>query len=59
MLRRERSFTIRMIRGSFLVKTFQSKKHLGEARGMKKCPRGREVSNTVNEREEVIWVVGI
>lgn len=38
---------IRRIRGSFLEKTVDRRKHLGEARGLKECPREREIMNTV------------
>lgn len=45
-----------MIWGSFLEKTVESRKHLGEARRMKKCPRGREIANTVlKEKRSHMW----
>lgn len=37
----ERWFRIKVIRESFLEKAFESRKHLGEARGRNKCPKER------------------
>lgn len=42
--------------GSFLEKTVDSRKHLGKARGMKECPREREIMNTIlEEKRSYSW----